>query len=295
MPPVAAPADKRFRRSHVKPSGKRSSSRLRHAWLVARAVALVAVVVYAGWRGAALVASATALQVGHIIVTRQRAAVHRRRARAARRAARPQHPRRRPGRVAGSPAVVAVGGGGDAASRLARRRWKCGCASARRWRSAASAARSISSIPTAPSSTSTVRPTPTSTCRSSTAWRPGATRRPLDETPRRAGGARDRRAERAPGSRGQGVADRRHRRARRGGDARRRHDAAAPRRERLRRAPAAVPRPRRRRSASACPRSITWICVSTNVCTCGRPRGRRRRRLRRRHGGRVERRQRGTA
>lgn len=69
MPPVAAPADKRFRRSHVKPSGKRSSSRLRHAWLVLRAVAVVSVTVYAGWRGAALLTNATALQVGHIIVS----------------------------------------------------------------------------------------------------------------------------------------------------------------------------------------------------------------------------------
>lgn len=69
MPPVAAPADKRFRRSHVKPSGKRSSSRLRHAWLVVRTVAVVAVVVYAGSRGRALVANATALQVGHLIVS----------------------------------------------------------------------------------------------------------------------------------------------------------------------------------------------------------------------------------
>ena len=69
MPPVAAPADKRFRRSHVKPSGKRSSSRLRHAWLVVRVVAAVSIVGYAGSRGAALLANATALQVGHIIVS----------------------------------------------------------------------------------------------------------------------------------------------------------------------------------------------------------------------------------
>jgi cell division protein FtsQ len=69
MPPVAAPADKRFRRSHVKPSGKRASSRVRQAWLVARVVAFVAVVAYAGTRGLALVSNAQTLQVGHIVVT----------------------------------------------------------------------------------------------------------------------------------------------------------------------------------------------------------------------------------
>ncbi len=69
MPPVAAPADKRFRRSHVKPSGKRASARLRHAWFVVRAVALLSVAVYAGGRGVALVNSATTLQISHLLVS----------------------------------------------------------------------------------------------------------------------------------------------------------------------------------------------------------------------------------
>jgi len=69
MPPVAAPADKRFRRSHVKPSGKRNSSRLRYAWLMVRLIAVLGVMTYAGGRGLALVSNASALQVGHIIVS----------------------------------------------------------------------------------------------------------------------------------------------------------------------------------------------------------------------------------
>jgi cell division protein FtsQ len=69
MPPIAAPADKRFRRSHVKPSGKRASSRVRQAWIAVRLVAMLAVVAYAGSRGLALVSNAQTLEVGHIIVT----------------------------------------------------------------------------------------------------------------------------------------------------------------------------------------------------------------------------------
>jgi len=67
MPPVAAPADKRFRRSHVKPSSRRHS-RLRHAWLFARVVALAALGAYAAWRGVSLVAGAPALQVARLTV-----------------------------------------------------------------------------------------------------------------------------------------------------------------------------------------------------------------------------------
>ncbi len=67
MPPVAAPADKRFRRSHVKPSSRRSS-RLRHAWLAVRVVALAALGVYAAWRGVSIVSGSPALQVARITV-----------------------------------------------------------------------------------------------------------------------------------------------------------------------------------------------------------------------------------
>lgn len=67
MPPVAAPADKRFRRSHVKPSSRRST-RLRQAWLAVRLVVLAGLGAYAAWRGVSLVASTPALQVARITV-----------------------------------------------------------------------------------------------------------------------------------------------------------------------------------------------------------------------------------
>ncbi len=68
MPPVAAPADRRFKRSHVKPSG-RKSSRWRHAWLGVRVVALVALAAYAAWRAVQFVATAPVLQVSQITVS----------------------------------------------------------------------------------------------------------------------------------------------------------------------------------------------------------------------------------
>lgn len=67
MPPVAAPADKRFRRSHVKPSS-RHGTRLRQAWLAVRVVVLASVAAYAAGRGVSLVASTPALQVSRITV-----------------------------------------------------------------------------------------------------------------------------------------------------------------------------------------------------------------------------------
>jgi cell division septal protein FtsQ len=67
MPPVAAPSDKRFRRSHVKPSSRRST-RLRQAWLAARVVVLAGLGAYAAWRGVSLLASTPALQVSRITV-----------------------------------------------------------------------------------------------------------------------------------------------------------------------------------------------------------------------------------
>jgi cell division septal protein FtsQ len=67
MPRVAAPADKRFRRAHVKPGRKRQVSG-RHAWLVFRIVTVLGLALYGGWRGTALVLGAPALQVSRITV-----------------------------------------------------------------------------------------------------------------------------------------------------------------------------------------------------------------------------------
>ena len=59
--------DKRFRRAHVKPSRKRSPAS-KHAWLAARLIALTLVLGYAGYRGVALIAAASSLQIGHMVV-----------------------------------------------------------------------------------------------------------------------------------------------------------------------------------------------------------------------------------
>lgn len=67
MPPVAAPADKRFRRAQVKPA-KRRRPIARHVWLAARVVALAGLAAYGAWRGTALVVEAKALQVKTIAV-----------------------------------------------------------------------------------------------------------------------------------------------------------------------------------------------------------------------------------
>lgn len=68
MPPIAAPADKRFRRAHVKPSSRRRS-RLHAVWIAARVGVGLALVAYAAWRGAALVASAGTLRVAQVTVS----------------------------------------------------------------------------------------------------------------------------------------------------------------------------------------------------------------------------------
>lgn len=59
--------DKRFRRAHVKPSRKRSPAS-KHGWLAARLFVLVVLLGYAGYRGAALIAEASSLQIGHLTV-----------------------------------------------------------------------------------------------------------------------------------------------------------------------------------------------------------------------------------
>jgi len=67
MRAIAAPADKRFRRAHVKPARKRQVS-ARRVWLAARVVAVLGVTLYAGWRGTALVLGAPALQVARVTI-----------------------------------------------------------------------------------------------------------------------------------------------------------------------------------------------------------------------------------
>ena len=59
--------DKRFRRAHVKPSRKRSPAS-KHAWLAARLLVLAIVLGYAGYRGVTLIAAASSLQIGHMVV-----------------------------------------------------------------------------------------------------------------------------------------------------------------------------------------------------------------------------------
>ena len=62
---VAVPADRRFRRAHVKPGSKRRSA-ARRGWLVCRVIAVLAVTIYGGWRGTALLLGAPALRVSQI-------------------------------------------------------------------------------------------------------------------------------------------------------------------------------------------------------------------------------------
>ena len=59
--------DKRFRRAHVKPSRRRSPAS-KHAWLAARLLVLALLLGYAGYRGVALVAEASSLQIAHMTV-----------------------------------------------------------------------------------------------------------------------------------------------------------------------------------------------------------------------------------
>jgi cell division protein FtsQ len=65
---VAAPADKRFRRSHVKPARRRRGWSA-HVWLVIRAMVVVAIALYAVYQGASLALSAEALTVTRVTVT----------------------------------------------------------------------------------------------------------------------------------------------------------------------------------------------------------------------------------
>ncbi|MDH4063386.1 MAG: FtsQ-type POTRA domain-containing protein [Acidobacteriota bacterium] len=64
---MSAPADKRFRRSRVKPSGRRRS-RVRQVLAVGRVVVVLGLAGYAAWRGVALLAGAAAFRVAEVIV-----------------------------------------------------------------------------------------------------------------------------------------------------------------------------------------------------------------------------------
>src|SRR5262245_48379090 len=68
MPAVAAPADKRFRRAHVKPASRRGAGHASAVWAVIRVVMAVALAGYAAWTGVSLIAGARALEVDHITV-----------------------------------------------------------------------------------------------------------------------------------------------------------------------------------------------------------------------------------
>jgi cell division septal protein FtsQ len=64
---VTTQTDKRFRRAHVKPSRRRSPAST-YAWLAARLFALSLVLGYAAYRGVTLIAAASSLQIGHMVV-----------------------------------------------------------------------------------------------------------------------------------------------------------------------------------------------------------------------------------
>jgi cell division protein FtsQ len=64
---VAAPADKRFRRAHVRPA-KRRGTTLWHAWVAARVIVIFGLMVYGGWRGTSLLLATPALQISRITV-----------------------------------------------------------------------------------------------------------------------------------------------------------------------------------------------------------------------------------
>ena len=68
MPPIAAPADKRFRRAHVKPASRRGSARVAGLWTATRVVLSGGLAAYVAWTAVSLIAGATALQVGQITV-----------------------------------------------------------------------------------------------------------------------------------------------------------------------------------------------------------------------------------
>lgn len=67
MPAVAAPADRRFRRAHLKP-GRRRGAHLRAVAAAARLVIVSGLMAYGGWRATSLVLGTPALQVSRVEV-----------------------------------------------------------------------------------------------------------------------------------------------------------------------------------------------------------------------------------
>lgn len=67
MSRITAPADKRFRRAHVKPAGKRRIG-FRHVWQLVRTVTVIGLMTYGGWRATALLLGAPVLQVAQVTV-----------------------------------------------------------------------------------------------------------------------------------------------------------------------------------------------------------------------------------
>jgi cell division protein FtsQ len=67
MRSIATPADKRFRRAHLKPGRKRSAT-VSHAWIAARLVVVFGLMMYGGWRAMTLLLGAPALQISRVTV-----------------------------------------------------------------------------------------------------------------------------------------------------------------------------------------------------------------------------------
>jgi cell division protein FtsQ len=67
---AAVATDKRFKRAHVKPARRRSPAS-KHAWLAVRIAAVLLLAGYGSYRGITLVAAASSLQIGHMVVRGQ--------------------------------------------------------------------------------------------------------------------------------------------------------------------------------------------------------------------------------
>jgi cell division septal protein FtsQ len=66
-PGQAVATDKRFRRAHIKPARKRSST-VKHVWLAFKWLALVSIVGYGSYRSVTLIGAASSLQIRHMTV-----------------------------------------------------------------------------------------------------------------------------------------------------------------------------------------------------------------------------------
>ena len=182
---VAAPADKRFRRAHVKPARKRKVSAWHDAGASRRLAAVLGVALYGGWRGTALSSGAPALQVSRVTVRGNErlstgevlAIVDGLRGRNILTVELDEWQQR----LLASPWVEDATLRRMLPSRIdvaIRERRPIGIARLGR--------RSTWSTRAASSSTSTDRTTPSSTCRSSTAWRDAVGRAPAPSTTSRA-------------------------------------------------------------------------------------------------------------